>query len=126
VGVTAVGEPFWLGTHCVTPALNEINGLRIEPKAMDVLVSLAAAAPQVVAPIDLLERVWPNVVVGDSVLHRAIAQLRKALGDDPRSPRYIENVPRRGYRLLVSIERAGGRRRCGGVSMRAGCRSSRP
>jgi adenylate cyclase len=95
-------EPFRLGDHWVTPGANEINDQRIEPKAMDVLVLLADAAPDVVSTTSLLERAWPEVVVGDNVVHQAIARLRKTLGDDARSPRYIEHVPRRGYRLLVT------------------------
>jgi adenylate cyclase len=101
VDITAHREPFRLSERCVRPSANEIDGERIEPKAMDVLVCLAGAAPEVVSSATLLEQVWPGVVVGDNVLHQAVAHLRRALGDIARSPRYIENIPRRGYRLLL-------------------------
>jgi DNA-binding winged helix-turn-helix (wHTH) protein len=67
------------------------------------LVALAEPSPAVVSGSALLDRVWPNVVVVNNVVYQAIAQLRKALGDDARSPRYIECVPRRGYRLVAEI-----------------------
>ena len=92
-------ERFRLGDHWVTPSANEISGVRIDAKAMAVLMTLVDAAPQVVPHAVMLGRVWPDVVVVDNVVHQAISQLRKALRDDPRVPRYIENVPRRGYRL---------------------------
>jgi DNA-binding winged helix-turn-helix (wHTH) protein len=101
----ALREPFRLGDHCIQPAANEIDGQRIDGKAMQVLVCLARAAPDVVTHSELLESVWPNVVVGDNVLHQAVAHLRKALSDEARAPRYIENIPRRGYRLLAEVQR---------------------
>ncbi len=70
---------------------------------MEVLVALAELSPAVVSGSALLDRVWPNVVVVNNVVYQAIAQLRKALGDEARSPRYIECVPRRGYRLIAEI-----------------------
>jgi TolB-like protein/DNA-binding winged helix-turn-helix (wHTH) protein len=106
----ALPAPFLLANHCIDPAVNEIDGQRVDSKAMDVLVCLADAAPGLVTSAQLLERVWPSVVVGDNVLHQAIAHLRKALGDQARSPRFIENVPRRGYRLLAEVRRDAGDR----------------
>ncbi len=49
----------------------------------------------------LLDAVWPDVTVGEEVLTHAIAELRKALGDSKRQPRYIETVHKSGYRLLT-------------------------
>jgi DNA-binding winged helix-turn-helix (wHTH) protein/TolB-like protein/Flp pilus assembly protein TadD len=98
------GRSFRLGSHLVDPSTNAIGNARVDPKAMDVLVALAEAAPEVLSAAALLDRVWPNVVVGDNSLYQAIAQLRRALGDQARTPRFIEHVPRRGYRLLVPVE----------------------
>jgi len=86
------------------PGSNEVGGERIDGKAMDVLVALTEAAPDVVSIAALLDRVWPNVEVVDNVVYRAIARLRKALGDDARAPRFIENAARRGYRLVARVE----------------------
>ena len=85
------------------PGSNRIGGARIDGKAMAVLVALTEAAPGVVSITALLDRIWPNVEVVDNVVYGAIARLRKALGDDARAPRYIENVARRGYRLIATV-----------------------
>ncbi len=96
-------DSFRIGDRLVTPALNEINGVRVESKAMEVLMVLAEAAPNVASSATVLKRVWPDVVVIDNVVYQAVAQLRKAMGDDARAPRYIETLPRRGYRLVSPI-----------------------
>jgi DNA-binding winged helix-turn-helix (wHTH) protein/TolB-like protein/Flp pilus assembly protein TadD len=81
--------------------------VRIEPKAMDVLMVLAGRADGVVAREELLAAVWPKVVVGDEALTQSIIKLRRALGDDPRSPAYIETIAKRGYRLIAPVRQAG-------------------
>jgi adenylate cyclase len=103
----SVARPFRLGNRRVKPSTNEIDGVRVDAKAMDVLVCIAGAAPEVVSTREILDRVWSGVVVGDNVLHQAITHLRKALGDDARTPRYIESIPRRGYRLRVAVRAEG-------------------
>jgi DNA-binding winged helix-turn-helix (wHTH) protein/TolB-like protein/Tfp pilus assembly protein PilF len=80
--------------------------VRIEPKAMEVLMALAERAGHVVSREELLTAVWPGVVVGDEALTQSIIKLRKALGDDPRSPVYIETIPKRGYRLIAPLGEA--------------------
>jgi TolB-like protein/DNA-binding winged helix-turn-helix (wHTH) protein len=97
-------DAFRVGAHRVDPMANEIDGVHVDSKAMDVLVCLASAAPAVVANATLFERVWPGVIVGDNALHQTILHLRKAFGDDARTPRFIENIPRRGYRLLAPVD----------------------
>lgn len=103
---TAGPSELELGPWRVQPTLNRIRQgasiVRIEPKLMDVLLLLARRAPQVVSQDELAAAVWPDVFVSESVFTRAIAGLRKALGDDARSPRFIETIAKRGYRLLVS------------------------
>ena len=86
--------------------------LRLEPKAMEVLMALAARAGQVVSREELLAAVWPGVVVGDEALTQSIIKLRRALGDNPRTPSYIETISKRGYRLIAAG--AAGRRRSAG------------
>ncbi len=51
----------------------------------------------------LLDAVWRGVIVNDNTLTKAVADLRAQLGDDPRQPRYIITVPRRGYRLVAPV-----------------------
>ncbi len=102
---TRARAAFCVGGRSVAPDANEIDGKRLDGKSIDVLIELADAAPGVLSVAALLKRVWPNLVVVDNVVHQAIAQLRKALGDDARTPRYIQNIPNRGYRLIAEIVR---------------------
>ena len=67
---------------------------------MALLVTLAAQAGKVFSREELMAAVWSRVVVSDETLSRCISDLRQALDDDPRSPRYIETLARRGYRLM--------------------------
>jgi adenylate cyclase len=79
------------------------EAVRLEPKAIDVLRHLALRPGRVIGREELLSLVWPGVVVGDDVLTQAIIKLRKALGDESQSPRYIETIPKRGYRLIAPV-----------------------
>jgi Tol biopolymer transport system component/DNA-binding winged helix-turn-helix (wHTH) protein len=69
---------------------------------MDLLVYLAEHSGTVCSRRELLDHVWGDVVVGEEVLSQAVSKLRRALGDDSRSPRFIETIARRGYRLVVN------------------------
>ena len=90
---------------------------------MDLLVLLAERAGKVVSREELLSAVWPGVVVGDEVLTQAVIKLRKALGDAPRKPEYIETISKRGYRLIAAVDRGGDFR---GRAGRGGRRPSGP
>jgi len=99
--------PFSIGEWLVQPQLNRLSrsgagDVQLEPKMMDVLVRLARTTGEVVSREDLIDAVWPEVFISESVLTRAIAGLRRALGDDARSPRFIETISKRGYRLIGS------------------------
>ena len=104
-----------IGEWWIDPTANELgragDTVRLEPKAMEVLMLLADRADQVVSRDELLTTLWPGVVVGDEALTQSIIKLRRALGDDPRSPSYIETIPKRGYRLIAPVgksEKRGG------------------
>ncbi len=73
----------------------------LEPKAFDVLACLVRHRERLVTKDELLDQVWADVFVTPNVLSRAVAQLRKATGDDAHAPRYIETVARRGYRWVA-------------------------
>ena len=77
--------------------------IHLTPKAFEVLQYLLNHPGQLVTREQLLAEVWPEVVVGDSAPASAIRELRKALGDDARTPRYIETVHRRGYRFIAQL-----------------------
>jgi tetratricopeptide (TPR) repeat protein len=72
----------------------------VPPKTFDVLVELARRSGRLVTRRELLDAVWPGVFVEEGILTVHISTLRKALGDDRESARYIETVAKSGYRLL--------------------------
>jgi TolB-like protein/Tfp pilus assembly protein PilF len=75
---------------------------------MQVLVCLIEHAGDPVTKEELFQAVWPNTFVSDDVLKRSISDLRQVFEDDSREPRFIETIPKRGYRLVASVERANG------------------
>ena len=75
----------------------------VTPKAFAVLQYLAERPGQLVSKKDLLGAVWPNVFVGDAVLKTTIRDIRRALGDDSHTPRFIETAHRRGYRFIAPV-----------------------
>ena len=96
-----------IGDWWADPATNELRSaggsVRVEPKAMEVLMALAGRAGETVSRQALFDRVWPGVVVGDEALTQSIIKLRRALGDDPKAPAYIETISKRGYRLIAPV-----------------------
>ena len=74
---------------------------RLEPLLMELLVFLCSHPLQVVSKQDVLKNVWRNRFVSDGTVKASFYQLRKALGDTPRKPRFIETLPKRGYRVLI-------------------------
>ena len=77
--------------------------IHLTPKAFEVLHCLLVHGGRVVTREQLLAEVWPDVVVSDSALAATIRELRKALGDDAKTPRYIETLHRRGYRFIGQL-----------------------
>jgi DNA-binding winged helix-turn-helix (wHTH) protein len=104
---------FRVGDRLVNPKLNRLvrggQEVRIEPKAMRVLLYLAARPSDVAAREELIGAVWPDTFVTDDVLKRCISQLRRALGDDRNAPQFIETIPKRGYRLIAPVSPDPGR-----------------
>lgn len=75
--------------------------LRVQPKLLDLLILLVEHRGAVVSHDEIVRRIWPNTVVEACGLTRNISLLRKHL--DSAGARYIENIPKRGYRLAVEI-----------------------
>ncbi len=73
----------------------------LPPKPFAVLCTLARSPGRLVTKNALLDNVWGHRFVTESVLKSAISEVRAALGDDPKQPRYIETVSRRGYRFIA-------------------------
>lgn len=70
------------------------------PRYFDLLVFLVERRHEAVHRRDIFDRIWTDVVVSDSALTQAIRTIRRALGDDPRGPRFIRTVSRHGYRFV--------------------------
>ncbi len=81
--------------------------VRLEPRAVALLVYLAERPGQTVTREELEREVWQGRVVGYDALSRAITKLRKAFGDDPMQPRVIETIPKVGYRLVAEVKKVG-------------------
>jgi len=77
--------------------------IKIRPKAFALLNYLLNRSGQLVTKEELLNAVWPETFVGDAVLKVTVRQLREALDDDPKTPRFIETSHRRGYRFIGEI-----------------------
>ena len=99
-------DPFYLdlANECLWQGSQAI---KLRPKAYAVLAYLLSRPGQLVTKEELLNAVWPETFVGEAVLKVTIRQLRKALDDDPKSPRFIETAHRRGYRFIGRIADGG-------------------
>ncbi|WP_196137190.1 winged helix-turn-helix domain-containing protein [Aliikangiella sp. G2MR2-5] len=77
---------------------------RIEPRLMEVLVFLVEHQQQLVTRQILVDKVWRGAVVSDNAINRTITQLRKILGDSAQSPKIIQTIPKKGYRLISEVQ----------------------
>jgi predicted ATPase len=88
--------------------------LSLTPRPFAVLRYLVENPQRLITHDELLEALWPETYVQPQILRTYVLELRKLLGDDPASPRYIETIPKRGYRFLAEISQqsrgAGGNR----------------
>jgi DNA-binding winged helix-turn-helix (wHTH) protein len=80
----------------------------LTPKAFAVLHLLASNPGRLVTKEELLETVWAHTQVSEAVLKTSVLDIRRALGDDPRAPRFIETMHRRGYRFIGLVRSAQG------------------
>src|ERR1700730_2371817 len=80
--------------------------LPIHGRPLTVLAILAERRGEVVTRGELRDRLWPadTFVDFDHGVHNAVARLREALGDSVEKPKYIETLPRRGYRFIGEVE----------------------
>src|ERR1700686_2073731 len=80
--------------------------LRLRGQPLQVLAILLERPGDVVTRDELRAQIWPvdTFVDFDHSLHNAIARIREVLGDSAETPRYIETLPRRGYRFIAPVE----------------------
>jgi DNA-binding winged helix-turn-helix (wHTH) protein len=79
--------------------------IRVQQQPMKLLEILVERPAEVVTREELRSRVWPNESFGgfDQALNIAIGKLRNALGDSAENPRFIETLPKRGYRFIADV-----------------------
>jgi TolB-like protein/DNA-binding winged helix-turn-helix (wHTH) protein len=77
--------------------------VHLKPKAMAVLECLALTGGEVVSRDTLFDAVWPGAIVSDDALTQCIVELRKAFGDTAHDAKYIETIPKKGFRLLPAV-----------------------
>ena len=75
----------------------------LAPKAFDVLAYLVKHPGRLVTQDEILEAVWSETYVNPEVLRKYILEVRKALGDRPDNPEFIETIPKRGYRFVAPV-----------------------
>lgn len=86
-------------------AVREISGpegvRKLEPRAAQVLELLVERRGEVVGRAELLDRCWPDGGGSDEALSQSVAQLRRALGDEPRRPRFVRTIHKSGYQWVA-------------------------
>jgi len=104
--IAMLDQPISFGPFRLDPRDGLARGKRnlpLTPKALAVLCLLAGHRGRVVTKEELFDALWPRAVVGDAALVSCIQELRRALRDDARHPRYIETRHRRGYRFMAQV-----------------------
>ena len=98
---------FYLGAWLVQPSLGRMSfdgrTVQVRPKVMDLLAYLAGSPGTVISKETLLNDVWGTEAISESALTRTISELRDALDDDAPQPRFLETIPKRGYRLIAAV-----------------------
>lgn len=98
---------FRVGNWRVRPDVCEIERdqttIKLEPKIMDLLQLLASHPGEVFSRTQLEEQIWPDVIVGYDALTKSIGKLREALGDSSKPSRYVQTIPKKGYRLVAAV-----------------------
>lgn len=103
-----VHEPFRLGDLVVYPDRNQLvrdqRVIHVEPMSLKLLVLLAETHPKTASKAQIIDRLWNGRIVTDAAISRQIAKLRRALGDRPARPEFIQTVPKVGVRLLTPVQ----------------------
>ncbi len=83
--------------------LRQDKEIAIEPKLFELLLLFVNQPNTIISRQDILEHLWPGSLVTDNAINKLVASLRKVLTDDPKTPCYIQTVPKRGYRLISQV-----------------------
>lgn len=106
-----LAKMFCVGGWQVSPELNRLQHLtegsirQLEPRLINLLCYLAANSDRVISREELVQELWPRVIVNENSLTRAISELRKQLHTTEATiTNYIETIPKRGYRLIPRVQ----------------------
>ena len=82
-----------------------VNGkeVSLDPKLLDLLLFFCKQSDRIISRQEILDTIWVGSIVTDNAVNKLVATLRKVLDDDPKSPKYIQTIPKRGYRLICPV-----------------------
>ena len=80
--------------------------LPLTPKVFDILLVLLQNPGRILTKEEIMKQVWPDTIVEESNLARNVSTLRKALGEEPDRPQFIETIPWRGYRFVAEVRKS--------------------
>jgi len=83
--------------------LQEGKPLTLTPKDYEILLALVERSGRITEKDELIQKVWPDTFVGEENLARHVSTLRKTLGENSGEPKYIETIPKRGYRFVAEV-----------------------
>ena len=78
--------------------------IHLEPVVLNLLIYLISHRDRLVTRRELMDTVWGDTVISESAVNQAVARLRKALGDDSATHRYLETVHSKGYRFIAEVQ----------------------
>ncbi len=100
-------KSFFIDDWLVEPALGQVKNrsrtVRLEPQVMKVLVYLASHRGDVVTKQEIVDALWQRRYTSDAALARCISSIRRALGDDRKQPRFIQTIPKIGYKIVAKV-----------------------
>jgi DNA-binding winged helix-turn-helix (wHTH) protein/tetratricopeptide (TPR) repeat protein len=121
---------FTLGDWLVEPRACRLSrgdsAVKLRPQLVDLLTCLVRHAGEIALKDEILAEVWPGQYIAESGLSRCIAELRQVLLDEAQQPRYIETIPKRGYRLVAPVVWVEDRQAAPGPVPAAGAESTPP
>lgn len=74
------------------------------PKVLETLIFLIERRGRLVEKSELMDQVWADCFVEENALSKSVWSIRNALGEDPKNPRFIQTVPKRGYRFIGEVK----------------------
>src|SRR3954451_13514572 len=102
-----IADTFRFDRFCLDPAdrrlLRDGQPVELSARYLDALALLVREAGKLVSKDRFMDEVWRGVPVTDEALTQCIKTLRRQLGDDAGSPRFIETVPKHGYRFIAPV-----------------------